>query len=167
MYEPSVTILQILTEHQTKTKMPSVADLLGQHPYLSLQPNNRILCSITKHEMPPSADSILSHINGKKFKKELEWYQFDYSIYEPYIVAHKSDHKKLFCTLTKAPLNKIPDEVKKHFHGKKFQRLKADFDSKKSKKTSKSTKQLHDEDHEEENEDDSEGEFWVSTVNVS
>lgn len=68
--------------------------------------------------MPPHADTILSHINGKKFKKELEWYMHDYKLYEPYIVAHKSDQKKLYCTLTKLTLNKIPDEVKKHFGGK-------------------------------------------------
>ena len=141
--------------------MPSVADLLQSHPFLSLRPNNRILCSITNHEMPPNADSILSHINGKKFKKTLEWYQFDYSIYAPYITQHKSDNKKLFCTVTKMELNKIPDEVKKHFEGKKFQRLKEEYDLKQNRKA-KSKKQDREESESDEEEEDDEEEFWVS-----
>ncbi len=72
--------------------------------------------------MPTNANAILSHINGKKFKKALEWYEHDFSKYEPYIVPHKHDPKKLYCTLTKQNLNKIPEEVSKHYEGKRFQR---------------------------------------------
>lgn len=100
----------------------SVADLLNKNPHLELNAKNRIVCSLTGHEMPPEAKSILAHIEGKKYKKALEWYSHDYSKYEPYIVSHKSDDKKLFCLLTKQPLNKIPKEVENHFNGKRFQK---------------------------------------------
>jgi hypothetical protein len=102
--------------------MPSVAELLQLHPYLSLQPSNRILCAVTKHEMPPDAACIEAHLNGKKFKKALEWYSHDYRQYEPHIIQHKKDSKKLYCLLTKQALNKIPEEVKKHVNGKRFLR---------------------------------------------
>ncbi len=72
--------------------------------------------------MSPQFAAIHSHVNGKKFKKAIEWYNHDYSQYMPFIVAHKSDNKKLFCTLTKQTLNKIPEEVQKHWEGKRFQR---------------------------------------------
>jgi hypothetical protein len=57
-------------------------------------------------------------MESKKFLKALTWYNCDYSIYEPWIVAHKSSDKHLYCTLTKIVLNKIPEEVKIHFEGK-------------------------------------------------
>lgn len=34
-------------------------------------------------------------------------YNYDYSKYEPYIVPHKSDPKKLFCIVTMTSLNKV------------------------------------------------------------
>lgn len=74
------------------------------------------------HEMPPDAKCIVTHINGKKFKKALEWYSYDYSQFEPHIIGHKRDEKKLFCVLTKQTLNKIPEEVQKHVSGKRFLR---------------------------------------------
>jgi hypothetical protein len=107
----------------TEKKLPSVAELLQQHRFLTLLPTNKILCAVTQHEMPPNAACIFAHVNGKKFKRCFEWYSHDFSQYEPYIVPHKKDSKKLFCTLTRLQLNKIPDEIKKHCEGKKFLRL--------------------------------------------
>lgn len=74
--------------------------------------------------MIPSLVAVQSHVNGKKYKKALEWYRHDFSVYEPLIIQHKSKPHKLFCTLTQGELNKIPDQVKKHAEGKRFQRLK-------------------------------------------
>jgi Surfeit locus protein 2 (SURF2) len=100
----------------------SLADILLNNAFLSLTVNNKILCSITKHEMPPKVDIVLGHINGKKFKKTKEWYNYDYSEFEPYIVPDRQNSTKLHCKLTGQTLNKIPDEVKRHTIGKKFMR---------------------------------------------
>jgi Surfeit locus protein 2 (SURF2) len=98
----------------------SLADILLNNAFLTLTVNNKILCSITKHEMPPKVDVVLGHINGKKFKKTKEWYNYDYSEFEPYIVPDRQNSTKLHCKLTGQTLNKIPDEVKRHTMGKKF-----------------------------------------------
>lgn len=98
----------------------SLADILLNNAFLTLTVNNKILCSITKHEMPPKVDVVLGHINGKKFKKTKEWYNYDYSEFEPYIVPDRQNSTKLHCKLTGQTLNKIPDEVKRHTIGKKF-----------------------------------------------
>lgn len=104
------------------SKEPSLADVLQKHTFLKLLPSNRIKCEVTQHELPLDVKVIEAHVNGKKFKKALEWYNHDYSQYLPYIVPHKEDNKKLFCLLTKQTLNKIPAEVQKHVSGKRFKR---------------------------------------------
>ncbi len=103
-------------------KAKSVAELLKENPNLVLQPNNKILCKVTKHELPTDAKIILQHLEGKKYKKAVEWYSHDYDQYFPDIVPHKVNDHKLFCTLTKQELNKIPVEVQKHVSGKRFLR---------------------------------------------
>ncbi len=103
----------------------SLATILSEHPELTLLASNRIKCAVTNHEIPPNVGAVLSHINGKKYKKALEWYNKDFSKYLPYIVAHKSDPTKLYCNVTKQELNKIPDQVEKHIAGKRFQRYKS------------------------------------------
>lgn len=100
----------------------SVAELMKQNSFLTLLPNNRIQCDVTGHELPLDVEQIKAHISASKFKKALEWYKYDYSPFLPYIVPHKSNNKKLFCTLTKQELNKIPKEVEKHVNGKRFLR---------------------------------------------
>ena len=72
--------------------------------------------------MSARADVVLSHISGKKFKKSLEWYQYNYSEFLPHIVEDRENSKRLYCKITKQPLNKIPEEVRKHMEGKRFKR---------------------------------------------
>ena len=72
--------------------------------------------------MPPKVDIVLGHINGDKFKKIKEWYSYDYSEFEPYIVTDRQNSAKLHCKLTGQTLNKIPNQVRKHSSGKKFLR---------------------------------------------
>jgi hypothetical protein len=100
----------------------SVAQLLQSNPNLQLLSTNRIKCNLTNHEMPPDAKAIVTYLEGQKYKKALQWYSQDYSKYEPYIIQHKDDYNKLFCTITRTVLSKIPEKVEKHFNGKKFQR---------------------------------------------
>lgn len=101
---------------------------------LTLLPNNRVLCSITGHEMPPRADVVNEYLNSKKLKKHLEWYSYDYSTYAPYIVEDKKNNKQLYCKVTETFLNKIPDVVRKHVEGHRYQRLKKEYDEKAAKK---------------------------------
>jgi hypothetical protein len=102
--------------------MASLATILAQHKHLTLTPSNKIKCSYSGHEMPSRADIVQQYLDSKKFAKFKDWYSHDYSQYEPWIIEDKEDQKKLYCTLTNHSLNKIPEEVKKHFSGKKFQR---------------------------------------------
>ena len=102
---------------------PSLAEILAVNSFLTLTAENKIFCSITKHEMPPKADIVLGHINGQKFQKTKEWYMYDYSEFEPYIVPDRQNSSKLHCKLTGQTLNKIPAEVRKHSAGKKFLRF--------------------------------------------
>ncbi len=113
----------------------SLAEILNNFPNLSLNSNNRIVCSLTMHEMAPNAKAVNEYLNGKKYKKVKDWYSHDYSHLEPYIIAHKSDSKLLWCKLTKQTINKIPEVIEKHINGKKYLRLKKEYESKKEKKS--------------------------------
>ena len=74
----------------------SLAHLLSENKFLKLLPTNKILCEVTKHEMPARYDVVNSHINGKKFKKAYEWYSHDFSEFEPYIIKHKDNENYLY-----------------------------------------------------------------------
>lgn len=133
----------------------SVAELLAQNERLSLTPTNRIKCSITGHEMPCKYDVVAAHLNGSKFRKASQWYNHNYDAYLPYIIPHKSDTKKLYCTLTQQTLNRIPQVVEKHVQGKRFMRLKREHEEKQAARqtgATESTEQIV---------SDEEPEFWV------
>ena len=106
----------------TTTTIPTLAQILADCKHLKLTEGNKIICSLTSHEMPARADVVYKYVNGEKFKKALEWYSCDFSQYLPYIVEHNEGKNKLFCTLTKQILNRIPREVEKHVNGKRFKR---------------------------------------------
>eukprot|EP01041_Mallomonas_annulata_P002611 gene2611-5104_t len=131
----------------------SVANLLAKSPHLSLTPTNRIKCDVTGHEMPVRFDTIQQYLDSKSYKKALEWYSYDYSSFLPYIIPSRKNDKQLWCTVTKQPLNKIPEEVKKHMSGKKFRRLLEEY---KNTKTSKGDNDSNLDDEEMETSDNSE-----------
>jgi wyosine [tRNA(Phe)-imidazoG37] synthetase (radical SAM superfamily) len=107
----------------SKISVPTLSETLAKFPCLKLQTNNKILCSVTGHEMSARADVVYSYITGKKFKKDSEWYLYDFSEFLPYIVPDKVDAKKYMrCKITDQRLNRIPQEIKNHMSGKKFQR---------------------------------------------
>ena len=133
----------------------SLGKLLSENSHLLLTENNRVRCEITGHEMPAEYSTVEGYLkNSRKLKKMREWYTHDYSKYLPYIVEHKKDMKKLFCRLTKMKLNRIPDEVENHWNGKKFQRLKKEYDEKISQRKRKRTSNDVDGDHAEPDEED-------------
>ena len=120
---------------------PETAALVSEHDCLSFTERGKVHCSVTGHDLPPKAALIRAHLAGSKFKKQKEWYQHDYSKYEPYVTAHIKDARKLYCTLTKHPLNKVPKQIDNHVNSKKFKRLRAEFEEKQKLKEAKRLKQ--------------------------
>lgn len=120
-----------------------VRELLKTHDFLELVETGddvngkrvRVRCALTQHEIVPKKDAIETYLNSKPFRKAKEWYCYDYSKYEPYIVSHRRKPKSLYCNVTDTVLNRIPSEVEKHVNGKKFKRMKehVKFEIKKSK----------------------------------
>jgi hypothetical protein len=101
----------------------TLGEILNEYSeYLTLLPTNKIKCSVTNHEMSARCDVVTAHIQGKKFKKALQWYTHDFTEFLPDIVEHSHNNKQLYCTITGQHLNKIPDEVRRHMNGKKFKR---------------------------------------------
>ena len=106
-----------------------VARLVEQHSdvFTVVQASNRVRCKFTGHEVPTDrADQLEEHLKSDKLRKAREWYAFDYKIFEPDIIPDRNDARRLYCRITKKPLNRIPDEVKRHVAGKTFRRLQSE-----------------------------------------
>ena len=107
---------------------------MANHEHLTFIRNGeKVRCTLTKHDVVADLEAVKKHLKSKSYKKAM-WYAHDYSKYEPYIVAHKRDSKKLYCTMTKMTLNKIPDQIEKHYNGKKFKRRRKEFEEKQKEK---------------------------------
>eukprot|EP00903_Cladosiphon_okamuranus_P012554 g11755.t1 len=111
-----------------ESKPVHVMELLKQFDFLSIGLKGKIHCALTKRDLPLNTVAIQQHLNSKKLKKEREWYNADFSKYEPLIVAHKTNPKLLFCTLTHKELNRIPKQVEAHVNGKRFKNRKAEME---------------------------------------
>lgn len=81
-------------------------------------------------------------------------YNADFSKYEPLVVAHKTNPKMLFCTLTGIELNRIPKQIEAHVNGKRFRNRKAEVEGLKQ-----TQRQPAPEDSESDADD-----FWVRAV---
>ncbi|CAI5744157.1 unnamed protein product [Peronospora destructor] len=115
----------------SSTVDPAMQQLLSQHKFLEIIETGegknkrvRIKCQLTQHEMLLRTDLIATHLMSKKLLKARDWYCYDYSQYEPYIVPHRRLPKSLFCNVTNTILNRIPSEVEKHVQGKRYKRMK-------------------------------------------
>eukprot|EP00736_Rhodelphis_marinus_P013560 Rmarinus@m.12619 len=83
----------------------------------------KILCTITGHEVAPSLPDLEAHWRGKAFKRGLarkENGEYDFEKHKPYIVPHRFEEGKLYCTLTKKTLNKDHKEVIAHCNGRHY-----------------------------------------------
>ena len=145
-------------------QMASLATLLKERKdVISLLASNKVKCSITGHEMPPDAAVVTAHLNGKKFKKAMARRGDDMSMYLPYIVPDVENEKKMFCKLTAFSLNPIAAEIERHMKGKKFQRLKLEYDEKEEKKEQKLREK---EERRKEREDMEKAGIWVPTEDM-
>lgn len=111
----------------------AITELLAQHPSLSLNDRGKIHCSLTGHDVPARLDALQQFIAGRAYQHARAWYAADFAKYEPYIIAHKKDSKKLFCRLTRKQLNRIPEEVEAHVTGRRYNLRKAEADARKAK----------------------------------
>ena len=102
--------------------LPSgVQMLLDAHPSLQLDAARvKVRCSLTGHEMPVREEVLRAYLASPKYVKARDWYSADFSQYLPWIVPHGRDSRKLWCRLTKRPLNRIPAEVAAHVAGRRF-----------------------------------------------
>ncbi|CAM9363400.1 unnamed protein product, partial [Scytosiphon promiscuus] len=110
------------------SKPVHVMELVKKHDFLSIGLGGKIHCALTKRDLPLSTVAVQQHLNSKKLKKERDWYNADFTKYEPLIVGHKTNPKLLFCTLTRIELNRIPKEVEAHVNGKRFRNRKAEME---------------------------------------
>lgn len=107
----------------------SLAALLLKHKkVVSLLPSNKVKCAVTGHEMPPDVTVVQNHLNGKKLKKALAKQGQDLTRFLPHIVPNVEDEKKMFCKLTGFTLNPNADEIERHMGGRKFIRLRGEFE---------------------------------------
>ena len=104
---------------------------------LSLLPSNKVKCLITGHEMKPDLETISAHLKGKKFMKAIARRGDDLGKFLPYIVPDVENETKMFCKLTAFSLNPIATEIERHMQGKKFRRLKVEYDEKEKLKAQK------------------------------
>mmetsp|Transcript_5423 Transcript_5423/g.7621 ORF Transcript_5423/g.7621 Transcript_5423/m.7621 type:complete len:241 (-) Transcript_5423:45-767(-) len=133
-----------------------VSNFLKTHDDFELLESGKIRSKTTKHEMPARLDVIEQYANSAKYKKALEWYQHDFNQYQPWIIPHKRHPKRLFCTLTRRDINKIPAEVQAHVNGKKYKLALEKVLAKKERQANKQrTKDGSDE------EEDEDAEFWM------
>jgi len=117
----------------------TVAALVASHGQLSFLPSGKVLCACTKHEMPPDLAAARKHISSRKYRKAFD-YAADYSHLLPHIIPHLKDERKLFCTLTRKALNKVPRQLADHAAGKRFKRLKAEVEEREAKRAAKAAR---------------------------
>jgi len=89
--------------------------------------NGRILCKITKHELPKRLDLLQAHWQGKAFKraqaqKEKEPVNLeDYEFLKP----HKKSNQQVYCKLTKRAIPNDKLAIRKHIQGRRFKNAMA------------------------------------------
>ncbi|RUS86148.1 hypothetical protein EGW08_006096 [Elysia chlorotica] len=109
------------------TPPPDIQALLAKHKSLKYnESKNKVICQLTKHEMPPALGAIESYVKGKKYQKAAEK-TFDFNQYKPHIVpSSKRQHlHELFCFLTLRHVARTQQAVERHVSGKRYKRALA------------------------------------------
>lgn len=102
-------------------------DILNNVQSLNLnKETKKVVCSLSGHEMPPKVDAVQSYLTGKRYAKLKKQKEFDddFAKYKEHIIPseHKRCKHQFFCKLTLRHMNPDPDHIKKHIHGKRFQK---------------------------------------------
>lgn len=113
--------------------------VISHRDHLDFTSAGKIVCKLTQHEMPARLEVVQQHLRSKRFLRARDWYSADFTKYEPRIVPHRRDKKKLFCTVTRQTLNRIPTEVERHVNGKRYTRQLAEIERKEAEKRQRET----------------------------
>jgi len=130
----------------------AVASFVDEHSDAEMLPSGKVRCTVTRHEIPAKLDMLEAHWTGKKYAMKKAQSKYDFTVHEPWIVAHKKDANLLYCTLTKQPMSRQPKTVEGHIKGKRFQRLLQEAKSEGTKVEEGSTKKRKTREEEEEEE---------------
>jgi len=110
------------------TEVEEIKTIISKYPehFEILTERNKVLCKLTKHELPYKATAIQTYIDGKKFqyylgkvKKPAKLLKMD-TQYSEYFRESKRSSSRLYCTLTKKEINKLPHEIELYITGYKF-----------------------------------------------
>ena len=125
--------------------------------------NKKLICKLTKHEMPNTKEALTSYIEGKKFKriygklKAPEKYLEKVDIkYKDFFVPSRRSKSKVFCKLTKKEMNNVPYELEQHIAGYRFKKAYFYFKEGKLQMTNDDEKEHDKKDDNEEIEDEDE-----------
>ncbi|XP_034047662.1 surfeit locus protein 2-like [Thalassophryne amazonica] len=105
-----------------------VKGFLLNHPYLELTDSKKIKCTLNGHEIPCKLDELQKFTQGKKYKKLRAEADFNYSQYEPHVVASTKQPNRFFCKLTVKHLNRDPQDVLKHVNGKRYKKALSKYE---------------------------------------
>ncbi|XP_051981481.1 LOW QUALITY PROTEIN: surfeit locus protein 2 [Xyrauchen texanus] len=101
---------------------------LQNHPFFELTDCKKVKCTLNGHELPCSLNELQLFTAGKKYKKLSEEAEFNYSQYEPHIVASTKQPNRLFCKLTLRHLNRVPQHILRHVNGKRYKKAHENYE---------------------------------------
>eukprot|EP00124_Ichthyophonus_hoferi_P003774 Ihof_evm7s352 gene=Ihof_evmTU7s352 len=88
-----------------------------------IEGGKKILCSLTKHELPADVEKLVAHTQGSKYKKLFDRQQYQVEEkYREFLEPDRNSSHKLVCKLTKRWMNRTSKEVNQHVNGKRFQK---------------------------------------------
>ena len=94
-----------------------------------LDERGKVLCKLSNHEIPCKILLLRDYVETKKFKRLYQKLKSPDKIfaniegkYKGFFVPSKKNPSRLFCTLTKKEVNKLPHELEKYISGYKFRK---------------------------------------------
>jgi Surfeit locus protein 2 (SURF2) len=78
-----------------------VKALLAANDFLSLNEHGKVHCSLTGLDVPARLDAVHAHLRSPKLKKQKEWYNFDFTKYEPHITGNRKVSSACICSTSK------------------------------------------------------------------
>ena len=93
---------------------------------LFVAPNGKtkVKCALTDHELLPTLEMCTAYLSGKAYKRAKHKQQldaFDFSQFEPHIVAHKTDPHLLLCVRTQKTLMRDVTAVQNYVKSRSYQ----------------------------------------------